>query len=215
MKETSFHDDDDTTPRAFWRYPREHIDRILDLADTVGIIGQYVNLKQTGHGRWMGVCPFHNDHDPSFSVNERGFYCFGCQIKGSVIKFLMAHEGLSFVETIKLLEQLTGVTPPTPQDRVLGCWTITTPTYEVDTESIEELMWQISNRCRETLSRGWEIPIVYERMMTIFRMADDALEEGNVDVLNDIIDRTKNGMVNWERITNEQGREGGRTDRPA
>lgn len=230
MKDISF-DDGEDAPRSRWQYPREYIDMLREMADTVGIIGQRVNLKQSGTERWMGVCPFHNDHNPSFSVSQRGYKCFGCDAKGDVIKFLMTYEGMTFGETIKHLQQLTGLIPPNKRDALDGLWAIREavvtadddPRMVEDEDTIERMLWEISHQCRKPLlyktvdeetgeiSYGWEIPIVYERVMLIFRMADDAMEKGDVGTLKDIIRRIRGGQLNWNRIANEQGRENSRT----
>ena len=226
MKDTRF-DDGDDGPRFRWQYPREYIDMLREMADTVGIIGQRVNLKQAGTGRWMGVCPFHNDHNPSFSVSQRGYKCFGCDAKGDAIKFLMAHEGMTFGETIRHLQQLTGLTPPNKRDAIDALWSIPDVSMAeeeirmvADEDTIERMLWEISDQCRGGLlyrvvdeetgevTRGWEIPIVYERIMLIFRMADDAMEREDVAALKDIIRRIRGGQLNWNRISNKQGRDG-------
>ena len=72
------------------RIPESTIQEVIDRADILGLIGRYVELKQTGQS-WKGLCPFHDEKTPSFSVNpgRNAFYCFGCQAKGTVIGFLM------------------------------------------------------------------------------------------------------------------------------
>ncbi len=78
--------------------------KVLDQADIVEIVGQYVRLQKRG-GRYFGLCPFHSEKTPSFSVNaERGFYhCFGCKAGGNAIDFVMGMENLSFVEALTFL----------------------------------------------------------------------------------------------------------------
>jgi hypothetical protein len=224
VREISF-DDGGDAPRTMWQYPREYIDMLRELADTVGIIGRDVNLKQSGNGRWMGVCPFHDDHNPSFSVSQRGYKCFGCDAKGDIINFLMSHDGMTFGEAIRHLQQLTGLTPPNKRDALERVWKIPDVVDDVDImddeSSIDRMMWEIANQCRGVLryqakesepyvdSYGWEVPIVYQRIMTIFRVADEALERDDPMVLRDIINRIGAGMLSWRRISNEQGRETG------
>ena len=68
-------------------------------------------MKLTRRGReWLGLCPFHNEKTPSFTVNEeKGFYhCFGCQAHGSVFDFVMQQEGLSFPEAVEKLAAEAG-----------------------------------------------------------------------------------------------------------
>ncbi|MFN0026541.1 MAG: DNA primase [Acidimicrobiales bacterium] len=73
-------------------------------ANIVSVIGQAVALKRVGR-RWVGLCPFHGEKSPSFSVNEEAglYYCFGCQRKGDAITFLREHEGLDFIAAVERL----------------------------------------------------------------------------------------------------------------
>lgn len=83
---------------------RQDIDRILELTDIVELVGGYVSLSRRGQN-YMGLCPFHNEKTPSFSVNEaRGFFkCFGCGKGGNAITFLMEMEHLDFVSAVRQL----------------------------------------------------------------------------------------------------------------
>ncbi|MCM1032881.1 MAG: DNA primase [Odoribacter sp.] len=86
------------------RIDRVTIDRIMDATDIVDVVGDFVSLKKRGANYW-GLCPFHNDRSPSFSVNgAKGiFKCFSCGKAGSAVSFLMDLEGMSYVEAIKWL----------------------------------------------------------------------------------------------------------------
>ena len=83
---------------------RQNIDRILELTDIVELVGSYVSLTRRGQN-YIGLCPFHNEKTPSFSVNEaRGFFkCFGCGKGGNAITFLMEVEHLDFVSAVRQL----------------------------------------------------------------------------------------------------------------
>jgi DNA primase len=98
--------------------PEDIIGDIRARADIVAVIGQHVKLRKAGNSH-KGLCPFHNEKSPSFSVSgDKGFfYCFGCQKKGDVFTFLMDYEGKTFLEAAEQLAQLTGVTLPAPTDR--------------------------------------------------------------------------------------------------
>ncbi|MEZ5134535.1 MAG: CHC2 zinc finger domain-containing protein [Acidimicrobiales bacterium] len=76
----------------------EDIQRVREATDIVAVIGEHVQLKRVGR-RWQGLCPFHGEKSPSFSVNaEEGlYYCFGCQAKGDAITFVREIERLDFV----------------------------------------------------------------------------------------------------------------------
>ena len=83
--------------------------------DIVKVIGEYVRLRRVGStGRYTGLCPFHQEKTPSFSVHQgRQFYkCFGCGVGGDALKFVMEIEGLTFPETLKLLAERNGVPMP-------------------------------------------------------------------------------------------------------
>ncbi|MBF8981985.1 DNA primase [Lutibacter sp. B2] len=86
------------------------IDEIKARNDIVGIISQYVPLKQTGHN-YQGLCPFHNEKTPSFIVsNDRQLYhCFGCGQAGDVIEFIMKMEHVDFVDALRLLGEKVGI----------------------------------------------------------------------------------------------------------
>jgi DNA primase len=83
---------------------------VLARASITQVVGEYVTLKKAGT-RFKGLCPFHHEKTPSFTVSEeRGFYyCFGCGASGDSISFLREQNGLSFVEALEALAQRTGV----------------------------------------------------------------------------------------------------------
>jgi DNA primase len=83
---------------------------ILNRADVVDIVGEYVRLENKG-GRFWGLCPFHNERTPSFSVNrEKNFYfCFGCKKGGSPVNFLMETEKLSYPEALEAIAKKYGI----------------------------------------------------------------------------------------------------------
>src|SRR5215467_5492608 len=83
-------------------------------ADIVRIVGDYVKLRKSGAQRFAGLCPFHNEKTPSFSVNaaQQFYYCFGCHESGDVFKFVQKVENISFPEAVRLLAQKLGVPMP-------------------------------------------------------------------------------------------------------
>ena len=95
------------------RFGDDKIEEVRTRADIVEIIGAHVRLRRAGRN-FVGLCPFHNEKTPSFSVNaERGFFhCFGCGAGGSVFNFMMKVEGLTFPEAIRSLATQYGVTLP-------------------------------------------------------------------------------------------------------
>lgn len=84
--------------------PQEKIAEIQLASDIIQIISEYVNLKQSGRN-FLGLCPFHSEKTPSFTVNpeKKLFKCFGCGEGGTVFQFLMKQEGVDFVEAVKLV----------------------------------------------------------------------------------------------------------------
>src|SRR4051794_2400267 len=88
----------------------DDIGRVRDSSDIVAVISEHVQLKRVGR-RWTGLCPFHTEKSPSFSVNqEAGFYyCFGCQAKGDVITFVREVEHLDFVGAVERLASRAGI----------------------------------------------------------------------------------------------------------
>ncbi len=102
--------------------PQTFIQELLSRADVVEIVGRYVQLKKGG-ANFMGLCPFHGEKSPSFSVSptKQFYHCFGCGKNGNAISFLMDHAGMTFVEAVKDLAQQYGMPVPeddlNPQDR--------------------------------------------------------------------------------------------------
>ena len=102
--------------------PQTFIQELLARADVVDIIGRHVQLKKGG-ANFMGLCPFHGEKSPSFSVSpaKQFFHCFGCGKSGNAIGFLMEHTGMPFIEAVKDLAQQYGLQVPeddvSPQDR--------------------------------------------------------------------------------------------------
>jgi DNA primase len=92
------------------RIPDHLVQEILDKTDIVSVIGEHVRLTKKG-GRWMGLCPFHSEKSPSFSVDaDKGlYYCFGCQKGGSTVQFLMELDKLSFPEAMEELAKKAGI----------------------------------------------------------------------------------------------------------
>ncbi len=95
------------------RFGDDKIEEVRTRADIVEIVGAHVRLRRAGRN-FVGLCPFHNEKTPSFSVNaERGFFhCFGCGAGGSIFNFIMRVEGLTFPEAVRSLAKKYAVTLP-------------------------------------------------------------------------------------------------------
>ncbi|HMN91709.1 MAG TPA: DNA primase [Hydrogenophaga sp.] len=102
--------------------PQSFIQELLSRVDVVEVVGRYVQLKKGG-ANFMGLCPFHGEKSPSFSVSpsKQFYHCFGCGANGNAIGFLMEHAGMSFIEAVKDLAGQVGLQVPedeaSPQDR--------------------------------------------------------------------------------------------------
>lgn len=95
------------------RYPEEIIEEVRAKNDIVDVISGYVRLQKKGSSHF-GLCPFHNEKSPSFSVsgNKQMYYCFGCGAGGNVFTFVMNYENYTFAEAIKMLADKAGVNLP-------------------------------------------------------------------------------------------------------
>ncbi|MEP6825690.1 MAG: DNA primase [Ramlibacter sp.] len=102
--------------------PQTFIQELLARTDVVEVVGRYVQLKKGG-ANFMGLCPFHGEKSPSFSVSptKQFYHCFGCGKNGNAISFLMEHAGMNFREAVEDLAQQHGMQVPeddaSPQDR--------------------------------------------------------------------------------------------------
>jgi DNA primase len=93
--------------------PEEKISEIRSIADIVEVVAESVLLKKAGNN-YFGLCPFHSEKTPSFSVNpdKQIFHCFGCGVGGNVFSFLMKQEGLTFPEAVRVLARRYGIEIP-------------------------------------------------------------------------------------------------------
>ncbi len=94
--------------------PEDKVSEIKNTADIVEVVSEVVLLKKTGKN-YVGLCPFHSEKTPSFTVSpeKQIFYCFGCAAGGNVFSFLMKHDGISFPDAAKMLAVRYGIDIPT------------------------------------------------------------------------------------------------------
>lgn len=103
--------------------PDSFIQELLARVDVVDVVGRYVQLRKGG-ANLIGLCPFHNEKSPSFTVSpsKQFYHCFGCGAHGSAISFLMAHTGANFPEAVRSLASEVGLTVPesdrSPRQRI-------------------------------------------------------------------------------------------------
>ena len=93
--------------------PREIIEEVRDRSDIEQVIGTYVTLKRAG-SNVKGLCPFHNEKTPSFTVypDSQSFFCFGCGAGGDVITFTMKYNNLDYTGAIEYLASRAGINIP-------------------------------------------------------------------------------------------------------
>ncbi|MGP1612934.1 MAG: DNA primase [Catonella sp.] len=94
-------------------YSEEIVDEVREKNDIVDVISRHVNLTRRG-SNYVGLCPFHGEKTPSFSVNQSKqiFHCFGCGVGGNCISFIMKYDNLSFTEAVKELADRVGMVLP-------------------------------------------------------------------------------------------------------
>ena len=95
------------------RYSEDLIEKVRSRNDIVDVVSGYVKLTRKG-SNYFGLCPFHNEKSPSFSVSrgKQMYYCFGCGAGGNVFTFLMEYENYSFQEALKELAERAGIELP-------------------------------------------------------------------------------------------------------
>ncbi len=98
--------------------PNEVVEEIISRNDIVSVVGQYVQFTKSSGQNQFGLCPFHSEDTPSFSVsvNKQIYYCFGCHKGGNVVNFIMDVEHLTYVEALRFLAEKSGVTIPESND---------------------------------------------------------------------------------------------------
>ncbi|MGB4610544.1 MAG: DNA primase [Saccharofermentanales bacterium] len=99
--------------------PQEIINQIIEQTDIVPIVEQYVKLSKKSSANYFGLCPFHSETKPSFSVSpgKQIFYCFSCQRGGNVIKFIQDIENVSFPDAVRILAEKANIEIPTADSK--------------------------------------------------------------------------------------------------
>ena len=98
-------------------YSEETIEEVRSASDIVDVVSSYVKIQKRG-AQYMGLCPFHNEKTPSFSVSpsKQMYYCFGCGAGGNVITFVMQYENLTFIEALKFLAERSNIALPQKEE---------------------------------------------------------------------------------------------------
>ena len=99
--------------------PQSFITDLLNRVDIVDVVGKYVQLKKGG-ANYMGLCPFHNEKSPSFTVSptKQFYHCFGCGAHGTSIGFMIEYSGMGFIDAVKDLAQNVGMVVPDNDDKI-------------------------------------------------------------------------------------------------
>ncbi|MCL4424913.1 MAG: DNA primase [Firmicutes bacterium] len=135
----------------------EFLEEVRGKSDIADVISDYVRLKKTG-SRLYGLCPFHAEKTPSFSVSveKQLFYCFGCQASGDVFSFIMRKEGLDFPQAVEFLARRAGLSLPVRREGDQAAWK--EPVYRALDQAARYYHWILLNspsaqRARDYLSR--------------------------------------------------------------
>ena len=120
------------------RIPQGWLDELRDRADIVQVVSRYVQLTPKG-GRYWGLCPFHGEKTPSFTVNPQRqmYYCFGCHAGGSAITFVMEMEHLEFMDAVKLLAEQVHMDMPQ----------LTPSREDAESKSRKERLYEANRQC--------------------------------------------------------------------
>src|ERR1700732_592995 len=102
-------------------FPPGFLDELRARLSLSDVVGRKVSLKRRSGSEYAGLCPFHNEKTPSFTVNDKKgfFHCFGCGAHGDAVGFVMKADNLDFIEAVERLAGEAGIAVPqqTPQDR--------------------------------------------------------------------------------------------------
>ena len=100
-------------------FPATFVDELKSHLDIVQIVQERVPLRKAGGASWKGLCPFHGEKTPSFTVHGESrqyFHCFGCGVGGDVIKFIQLSDTLTFPDAVRQLAARAGLAVPEPED---------------------------------------------------------------------------------------------------
>jgi DNA primase len=141
--------------------PHSFIQELLARVDVVEVVGRYVQLKKGG-ANFIGLCPFHDEKSPSFSVSpsKQFYHCFGCSKSGNAISFLMEHGGMGFVEAVHDLARQTGL--QVPEDERSQQQQAQATAQRQKQATLTEVLEQAAQAYRQHL-RGAQRPIAYLR----------------------------------------------------
>ena len=201
-------------------YAEDVIEEVRSRNDIVSVISEYVKLQRKGSS-YFGLCPFHNEKSPSFSVSpdKQMYYCFGCGAGGNVFTFIQEYENYSFPEAMKFLAERAGITLPEKEysqeerraqdlrTRILNVNKMAAKYYyyQLRTENGRQAMEYLKNRCLsdETIrSFGLGYSNKYSNDLYLYLkkqgVSDELLRESglmNVDERNGMYDKFWNRVI--------------------
>jgi DNA primase catalytic core len=148
----------------------------MDKPSILEVIGQRVDLRRSGK-EYTGLCPFHEDKNPSFSVNEEKglFHCFGCAASGDVFDFIMQLDGVTFAEAHAQLGISSTRPHPKAPDPVKNTAAIIAEWADELTSNCNEQLREIGQRARISRLAGWddEINLLRREWIVLESLADD------------------------------------------
>ena len=135
------------------RLADDWVERVRVASDIVEVVGQTVQLRRVGRN-WVGLCPFHSEKSPSFSVNsDRQFYhCFGCKAGGDVFRFVQETEKVEFLEAVELLGRRAGIPPP---ERRSGVRAVRAPLLEALDQAATAYQQWLADPVNGRSARAW------------------------------------------------------------
>ncbi len=138
------------------RIPEAKIEEIRLAADIVDTISEYVELRKRGKN-FIGLCPFHNEKTPSFTVSEEKqiFHCFGCHAGGNVFKFIMEYEKISFIESVQELANKLGITLEYDESASTERQSEQEILYDINTEAARYFSDNLLNREEGEIARSY------------------------------------------------------------
>ncbi|SFX24720.1 DNA primase [Marinospirillum alkaliphilum] len=177
------------------RIPQHFIDELLARTDLAEVIGSRLTLKKTGKN-FSGLCPFHNEKSPSFSVNpdKQFYYCFGCGASGNALTFLMEHDHQEFVEAVETLARMQGMQVPREEGGHSGRSEQQRQQQKVEADLRQHCMELASRFYQDYMQQpGGQAGLNYFRQLR--GLSDATLESFALGVAPDAWDALKNHLL--------------------
>lgn len=192
MKEVAWNYDEQESGNGLSAGPRASV--IIRRINILDIVSNYVVLKQQRNGWWTGLCPFHDERNPSFGVNpESGWYkCFACQEKGNAIDFLRKKEHLDFRQALARAREMSGLTEVDDKGWLLRDLSDLNKSIEqrmhdddsrIDGRRLEDIISEVSRVCGTTMKDNKDDEELIERVESVLKTFDALFAEGDTEGL--------------------------------